>query len=96
MAEPHWNTNGIQSLRFCLIAPRAISLFDFAQLKLLLVYLFVLSEYLYCLLTCDNSLRLFAKLTNFPDMAMRYAEKHKTPRLFDEGGVLCGAKRLRR
>lgn len=30
-------------------------------------------------------------------MAMKYAEKHKVKRPgFDEGGVLCRAKRLRR
>lgn len=42
MVVLNWSTNETQSLRFFLIAQRAICLFDFAQLKLLLVYLFVL------------------------------------------------------
>lgn len=76
MAGPNWSTIWRQSLRSCLIALRAICRCDFAQLKLLLAYLFVLFGYLYCLLTCDNSLMLFAKLTNSSDIAMKYAEKH--------------------
>lgn len=90
MAGLNWNTSGKWSLRFCLIALRAICRCDFAQLKLLLTYLFVLFGYLYCLLTCDNSLRLFAKLTNSSDIAMKYAEKHiENAPAFDEGSVLC-------
>lgn len=93
MAGPNWSTIWRQSLRSCLIALRAICRCDFAQLKLLLAYLFVLFGYLYCLLTCDNSLMLFAKLTNSSDIAMKYAEKHKTRNTKRPGkrGSLVGA-----
>ena len=39
---------------------------------------------------------LFAKVIIYYNMTMKYAEKHKKRPDFDEGGVLCRAKRLRR
>ena len=35
------------------------------------------------MLTCDNSMRIFAKIANSPDTTMKYAAKHKTPRQGD-------------